>query len=180
MADKRLAASLIAATASVAMTPLIYAYYIPARTWCHVPYISRNSEFVRETFILLLVLMMGVVFLLTIVSSLKNVKNPYLNIWIFLIAYTVIISAFAVYFYTFGLTHKDDVLEMRESPDPLMVQNILEYFYFSLANSIFMTTPEYEPCPSLWLGVTLQRICSLFIALGATLLSARLTEYIKE
>ena len=178
MKNRKIVIWLIISTASVLATPFTYAYFIPARTWCHVPYFERTSEWIREAAILALVLIMSIIFLMTIIETLKRVKSPYLNLWIFVLCCAIVVNSFSIYFYTFGLLNTSNSLLYEGEPE--IVQSMSEYIYFALGNAIFTSTSGYEPCPSLWLGVTLQRISSLFVALGASLLSARLTRYIEN
>ncbi|WP_172730138.1 hypothetical protein [Neorhizobium tomejilense] len=97
---------------------------------------------------------------------------------IFLLSFAMLVNVFAIYFYTFGLIAKLDGQIFLSGET--IVMNMGEYIYFAMANSIFTTVADYEPCPSLWGGVTLQRISSLFVALGGSLLSARLTKHIED
>ncbi len=166
------------AAASIISTPFVYAYFIPARTWCHVPFTSRFGEIVREGTVLVIVLAMCFMFIWGTIHSLKRIGNVYANMAIFLLSFAMLVNVFAIYFYTFGLIAKLDGQIFLSGET--IVMNMGEYIYFAMANSIFTTVADYEPCPSLWGGVTLQRISSLFVALGGSLLSARLTKHIED
>lgn len=166
------------ACASTAYTPWIYARMVPPRTWCHIPYWDNHIELIRESSILFSVLAMSYLFLHTTISSLKRSSNIYVNIAIFICSYTLIVSVFSVYFYAFGLQLKTDVKINPLIEDIPMAKNMSDYVYFSLSNSIYMETPEFEPCHTLRAGIVLQRISSLLVAFGAGLVGSRINKTI--
>ncbi|MGN7295475.1 hypothetical protein [Rhizobium sp. SAFR-030] len=173
--------ALLLATAFIVTiaTPFLYAEIARVRDWCYVPYTETTRGILREVAVLGTLIAMICVFLGATILSLLNSRNIAANVAVFLCAYLVVVSAFAMYFYTFGITVTPVGAKNLELDSGSIVSNMSDYMYFSLTNSIFMTPTEFESCPSLRAAIVVQRVSSLIVAFGAGLVGSRITKLIE-
>ncbi|MCD2171842.1 hypothetical protein [Rhizobium sp. C4] len=160
-------------------TPFLYSDFARVRNWCYVPYVGTSADFLREVSVHALLMVVPAVFLSVTILGLLRSRNIIANISIFIYGYFLVVVVFAMYFYTFGITATKEGQASLGVASGEIAKNIYEYLYFSLANSIFMTTPEFAPCPSLRAAVILQRVSSLVVAFGAGLVGSRITKLIE-
>lgn len=151
-----------------------YGTFVPPKTSCYAQYVYEWSDYLREITILLMMAAAIVIFLIFSVHNMRSTKVAWLNVTLFLLSCLILILFFTLYFYTYGIVLTEYGARTLDRPAATVASEFIDYFYFAVANSIYMATPEFEPCGALRGGVVLQRMASLVVAFCASLIGARI------